>query len=128
MPEPARAPDDAPRVVLVTAPDPQAARALARALVEERLVACANLVPAVTSVYRWEGAIQEEAEVLLVLKTTAACLAELERRVGELHPYDVPEFVALRPEHVAPAYLRWLRASTEPKRGGDRPDPRGDGG
>ena len=96
------------RVVLVTAPGRDVALDLARALVRERLVACVNVVPGVTSVYQWEGAVEESEEVLLVVKTTAGRLAELERRVIELHPYDVPEFVALAPEHVEPRYARWL--------------------
>ena len=104
--------DAAPRVVLVTAPDPEVARQLARTLVEERLIACANLLPGVTSVYRWEGAVQEEPEVLLVLKTRAGRLPELEARLGDLHPYDVPELVALDPSHVAAPYFAWLQAST----------------
>jgi len=104
--------DAAPRVVLVTAPDAEHARRVARALVEERLVACANLVPGVTSVYRWEGAVQEDAEVLLVLKTRAGRLEALEARLGELHPYDVPEFVAIEPGHVGALYLAWLLDAT----------------
>ena len=104
--------DAAPRVVLVTAPDAEHARRIARALVEERLVACANLLTGVTSVYRWEGAVQEDAEVLLVLKTRAGRLDALEARLGALHPYDVPEFVALAPEHVAAPYLAWLVDAT----------------
>ena len=96
------------RVVLVTAPDRDVALDLARALVQERLVACVNVVPGVTSVYRWEGAVEESAEVLMVAKTTTERLAELERRVVELHPYDVPEFLALAPEHVESRYARWL--------------------
>jgi periplasmic divalent cation tolerance protein len=100
------------RVVLVTAPDVAHAERIARALVERGLAACCNLVGGVRSIYRWQGAIEEAAEVLLVLKTTAARQAELEAAVCALHPYDVPEFVALTASHVAPAYLRWLQAET----------------
>jgi periplasmic divalent cation tolerance protein len=100
------------RVVLVTAP-PRKARALARALVGRRLAACANLVPGVKSVYRWKGRVEEAGETLLVLKTSAARLPALAAAVRELHPYDCPEFVALRPDAVLPAYAAWVRAETK---------------
>ena len=100
------------RVVLVTAPDQEVAERLARALVEERLAACANLVGGVTSIYRWEGELQQDSEVLCVFKTSAARLPAFEARLDELHPYDVPECVALTPDHVAPHYLAWLLAGT----------------
>lgn len=104
---------DAARVLLTTAPDLDVARRLARAWVEAGLAACANLVPGVTSVYAWEGAVQEDAEVLLVVKTTVAGAARLERALADDHPYDVPECVVLAPEHVAPAYLEWLVRACE---------------
>ena len=113
----AHAPDSDPglaRVVLITAPDLPAARSLGRALVEARVAACANLVPGLTSIFRWQGAIQEEAEVLLIVKTRADRLDELGRLVAEQHPYEVPELVALRPEAVAPGYLAWLLAESAP--------------
>ncbi|MDA1266006.1 MAG: divalent-cation tolerance protein CutA [Planctomycetota bacterium] len=100
------------RVVLVTAPDQEAAERLARALVEERLAACANLVGGVTSIYCWEGALRQDSEVLCVFKTSAARLSAFEARLNELHPYDVPECVALTPDHVAAPYLAWLLAGT----------------
>ncbi len=96
------------RLVFVTAPDPATARELARTLVRERLAACANLVAGITSVYHWEGAVQEEGEVLLIFKTHAARLSAFESRLSELHPYEVPECVALAPVAVLPAYLAWL--------------------
>jgi periplasmic divalent cation tolerance protein len=102
------------RVVLVTAPDEASAERIARQLCERGLVACCNLVGGVRSIYRWRSAIEDAAEVLLVLKTTAARLPELEEAVRALHPYDVPEFVALAASHVAPAYLRWLQGETAP--------------
>lgn len=104
-------PPDAARLVLSTAPDLEVARRLARLLVEARLVACVNLLPGATSVYRWEGAIQEDAEVLLVCKTTLERLAALEERLLAEHPYDTPEFVVIAPDSVSPAYLAWLRSS-----------------
>jgi periplasmic divalent cation tolerance protein len=96
------------RIVLTTAPDVATARGLARALVEERLAACCNLLEGATSVYRWQGALAEEREVLLVIKTCAERLAELERALLARHPYAVPELVALAPEHVEPRYAAWL--------------------
>ncbi len=107
---------NAPRVVLVTAPGVDVARPLARALVEQGLAACASLVPGVTSVYRWEGAVQEDAEVLLIVKTVRGRLDELEAFLAEHHPYDVPECVALAPTEVAAGYLTWLQAQAEAPR------------
>jgi len=100
------------RIVLTTAPDREAAERIARALVERRLVACVNLVAGVRSVYRWKGEIAEADEVLLVAKTAVDRLEGLERALKELHPYDVPEIVALEPDRVEPAYLAWLVDST----------------
>lgn len=100
------------RVVLITAPDEAIARELARALVEERLAACVNLVPGITSLYRWDGALCEDAEWLLLVKTRARHLADLATRVRALHPYDVPELVALEPAAVEASYLAWLEAAT----------------
>lgn len=103
----------AARVVLITTPDEACAREIARSLVEERLLACANIVPRVTSIYRWEGAVQEESEALLIGKTTEGRLAQLETRLSELHPYDVPECVAFAPARVEARYLAWLVDSTD---------------
>ena len=80
--------------------------------VDERLAACVNLVP-VTSVYRWEGVTQADEEVLLVVKTSAERVAELEAILADEHPYDVPELVALAPEHVEATYLAWLLSESE---------------
>jgi len=99
-------------LVLCTAPDQAVAERLAAALVGERLAACVNLVPEVASVYRWEGAVQRDREVLLIIKTASDRRAELEARVRALHPYQVPELVALRAAHVAEAYHAWLVRET----------------
>ena len=109
MPEEFR-PEDA-RVVLVTAPDLEVARALARRLVEERLAACVNCVPGLVSIYRWQGRVEEDAEVLLVLKTSARRLPEIEAFLAREHPAAVPECVALRPSEVEARYLEWLGAA-----------------
>ena len=99
-------------VVLVTAPSPEVAAALARTLVEERLAACGNVLSEVRSIYRWEGQVREDAEALLVLKTTRARLEALRDRVLALHPYDVPEVLALPVEAGSAAYLAWLAGET----------------
>ena len=102
------------RVVLVTTPDADSARRIARTLVEERHAACGNIVPRITSIFRWQGAVQEEAETLLVLKTSAERLAALAERVSQLHPYDVPEVLALPVAAANQPYLDWLGASVAP--------------
>ena len=109
------------RVVLVTTPDVDTARRIARALVEERHAACGNVVPGLTSIYRWQGTVQEDAEALLVLKTCADRLSGLAMRVTELHPYDVPEVLALSIDHGNQPYLDWLGACLAP--GGEDDEP-----
>jgi periplasmic divalent cation tolerance protein len=101
------------RVVFVTAPDAETGARIARALVEERLIACANLVPGIRSIYRWEGQIADESEVLLVLKTRASRLSALAARVKALHPYALPEVVALPVVDGSEAYLDWVLAESE---------------
>jgi periplasmic divalent cation tolerance protein len=95
-------------VVLVTAPSAEEAARLARAVVEEKLAACGNVVPAVRSIYRWEGKICDEQEALLVLKAPARRFPELRDRIVALHPYDVPEVVALRIEDGSERYIDWI--------------------
>lgn len=99
------------RLVLVTAPDLKTARALAKAALTARLVACANLVPKVESHYWWQGKLEASAEVLIVLKTTRARLAALEKLVVAEHPYDTPEFIALPLAEGNAKYLAWLAGS-----------------
>jgi periplasmic divalent cation tolerance protein len=94
-------------VCLVTAP-PDRAREIAEALVERRLVACVNVVPLVHSVYRWQGTVEHDDEALLVVKTTRAAVAPLKDALGELHPYENFELVALAVQDGAPAYLDWI--------------------
>lgn len=100
-------------VVLSTFASPDEARAVCRRLVEERLAACANLVPAVESIYRWQGAIQSATETMAVLKTTTAGFAKLEARLRELHSYEVPEIIALPLHGGSEAYLRWVGENVE---------------
>jgi periplasmic divalent cation tolerance protein len=99
-------------VVLVTAPDAEKAQGIATALVEERLAACANLVPGLISIYRWEGKVHRDPEVLVVIKTRAELFPRLEARVRALHPYKVPEIVALPILRGSEPYLRWLAEET----------------
>lgn len=98
-------------IVLVTAPDLKTARALAKAALQARLIACANLVPKLESHYWWRGKIESGAEVLLVLKTTKTKLAALEKFVLARHPYDTPEFLVLPLNAGSGKYLDWLAAS-----------------
>lgn len=97
-------------VVLCTAPTAEVAAELARALVEARLVACGNVVPGLRSVYRWQGKVEDEPEVLLVLKTTRERLPALRDELLRRHPYQVPEVLALPVEAGSAAYLEWLAA------------------
>jgi periplasmic divalent cation tolerance protein len=98
-------------VVLVTAPSAESAAAMARTLVEEGLAACGNVVPAVRSIYRWEGQIHDDAEALLVLKTERRLVPELKARLPALHPYQVPELLVLPVEDGLGPYLAWVAAS-----------------
>lgn len=100
------------QLVLCTCPDADTAGRIATVLVEERLAACANLVPGIVSVYRWQGAVQRDAEVLMLLKTRADVFDTLAARLRELHPYEVPEIIAVGIEAGSPAYIGWLLAET----------------
>jgi periplasmic divalent cation tolerance protein len=99
-------------VVLSTFPDGAAARAAAETLVGEQLAACVNILPGVESVYRWQGKVETGAEVLAVIKTTAERYPQMEKRLQELHPYDVPEILALPAAAVAESYLAWVTENT----------------
>ncbi len=99
-------------VVMVTAPSDEVAVGLARAVVEERLVACVNIMGPVRSIFRWEGAIDETSEVLLLLKTRVDRVDALRSRVVALHPYEGPEFVVLPIAEGLEAYLGWIRTET----------------
>lgn len=103
----------APIIVLTTWPAVSDPAALARTLVGERLAACVNILPEMDSIYSWRGAIERDRERQVLMKTTTARLHALERRVAELHPYEVPEFLVLPLAGGSAAYLEWLRASTE---------------
>ncbi len=97
-----------PLVVLVTASSADEAARLARALVDERLAACVNIIPGLRSIYRWQGQVEDAAEVLLIIKTGHHLLAALTDRVRVLHSYTVPEVIALPISGGAAPYLEWL--------------------
>jgi periplasmic divalent cation tolerance protein len=84
---------------------------LVRTLVDERLAACANVLPVMTSIYRWKGAVEQDREQQIVLKTTAERLDRLQARLKELHPYELPEFIVLPASSGSAAYLAWVRDS-----------------
>ena len=99
-------------VVLSTLPADERGPALARALVDERLAACVNLVPGLRSIYRWDGAVHDDGETLAIIKTSRARVAALLARLPELHPYDVPEAIVLPVTGGHPPYLAWVGAET----------------
>jgi periplasmic divalent cation tolerance protein len=99
-------------VVLSTAPDEETAGTIARTLVEERLAACVSQVPAMRSVYHWQGKVVEAVEVFLLIKTHSRLAPDLTRRLGELHPYEVPEILVLPVAAGSRAYLEWIMAET----------------
>lgn len=101
-------------VALSSCPDEANARRIAEALVSERLATCVNRVTGMTSTYFWDGRLQNEAEVLLIMKTTAARLAELAARLTVLHPYELPELVVLPVAGGNEAYLQWVRTGVAP--------------
>jgi periplasmic divalent cation tolerance protein len=102
------------RIVLTTFASPEQAARMGRTLVEERLAACATLVPGVQSIYQWKGAVESSVETLLLLKTNVDQLKTLELRLHELHSYQTPEFLVLEVSAGSQQYLDWLRASLQP--------------
>lgn len=99
-------------LVLTTLPSAEAAAELAKAVVGEKLAACANLLPAVRSIYRWQGRVQDESEVLVLFKTRQEHFERLKARLLELHPYEIPEVLAVPVEQGYQAYLDWLGQET----------------
>ena len=97
-------------VILCTFPDPGQARQIGTLLVEKQLAACVNLLPAVESIYHWQGKVETATETLAIFKTTAAACPEFETTLTTLHPYAVPEIIALSPEEIAGPYRTWLCA------------------
>ena len=97
------------RIVLTTFGSEEDAVRVVRILVEEKLAACGTMIPGVRSIYSWQGEVQDEREVLVLLKTAA--FEPLAARLGELHPYETPEIVALSPAEVSGKYIAWIEAS-----------------
>jgi periplasmic divalent cation tolerance protein len=104
-------PEETARIVLTTADTADLANGIARTLVERRLAACVNLIPNLTSIYRWQGEIETASETMLLIKTSTASLAALEAALRELHSYEVPEFLVFTIESGSRLYLDWLHAS-----------------
>ncbi len=102
-------------LVLTNLPDRAAAERLAEHIVEQKLAACVNILAPCRSVYRWKGAVQHEEEHPVLLKTTAERYAALEQAVRALHPYELPEIIAVPVERGLPAYLDWVEAETQGK-------------
>jgi len=102
------------RLVLTTAASRDEAEQIARSLVEEHLAACVNIIPGLTSIYRWQGKIEAAEETLLLIKTTAAHLDQVEDAIRNLHPYEVPEFLVLTPDSTSQPYFGWLTESVAP--------------
>jgi periplasmic divalent cation tolerance protein len=99
-------------VVLCTCPDESVAVAIARKLVGERLAACVNVVPRVVSIYEWEGAVQQDTEVLAIIKTTRRCYPGLEAAIVAQHPYELPEIIAVTIDSGLNRYLEWISGTT----------------
>mgnify|MGYP006287955211 CR=1 FL=1 len=101
-------------LVLTNLPDANSARALAHLLVESRLAACVNLLPAVQSIYHWQGAVEQASETTLLIKTTRRHYAQLQQAIVSNHPYEVPEVIALPVSDGHLPYLRWVATETSP--------------
>ncbi len=108
-------------VVLVTCPSPSQARRLARALIARRAAACVNVLPGVTSWFRWQGKVQRAREALLIIKTTTRGFEPLRALIRSLHPYEVPEIVALPVTAAHRPYQQWVAASLRPSAGSSMP-------
>lgn len=106
-------------VVYCTCPDTTTGKRIAKTLVEERLAACVNLLPGLRSFYRWQNAVQDDLEALLIIKTCSDRLDALTQRIQALHPYDVPEVLAIAADGGLPDYLHWVRESTLARSGID---------
>ena len=98
-------------LAISTFPDAELARSISRQLVEQKLVACANIGGSVHSIYHWQGKVEEGEETLVLFKTTAARFEEFQRVLRSLHPYEVPEIVAVRIADGLPSYLQWVADS-----------------
>lgn len=98
-------------LVLSTFPDAEVAGRIAEQLVAQKLAACANILPAVRSIYRWQGKVEDATETMVFFKTTRNRFGDFQQKLRELHPYEVPEIVALPVAEGVPDYLRWVGES-----------------
>jgi periplasmic divalent cation tolerance protein len=112
------------RIVFVMAANDAESSRIAQALVKERLAACVNIVGPVRSIYRWRGTIEDASEYMLVIKAPARHVSQLERRVRELHSYEVPEIIAVTLAAASKPYLAWLAESTDSTERSPSPRPR----
>jgi periplasmic divalent cation tolerance protein len=95
-------------MIFVTAASEQEAASIGRALVEEGLAACANIIPQIRSIYQWKGEVRDEGEALIIIKSREDLFERIRSRVKELHSYEVPEITAIKLEKGDPAYLQWI--------------------
>ena len=102
-------------IAITTCPNPEVATQLAQEIVEQQLAACVNIIPAIQSIYLWQGKIEQDNENLLIMKTHQQQLASLESFIQKQHPYEVPEFITLSIESGSKAYLDWITASLNNK-------------
>jgi len=102
------------QLVLCTVPDRESAERIAEALVAEQLAACVNIIPGITSVYRWKGTLEKDEEFMLFIKTTQGTYKILEQRIRALHPYELPEIIAVAIQTGQKDYIRWIESCTMP--------------
>ncbi|KXS14608.1 hypothetical protein M427DRAFT_57512 [Gonapodya prolifera JEL478] len=101
-----------PVILYVTVPDIKVAKSLSTSLLDRHLIACSNIIPSVTSIYRWEGKVTEDSELLMILKSQSHLVDEIANHVRENHPYEVPEVISTRIENGNPAYIKWILDNT----------------
>ena len=104
------------RVILITCPSKKEAKKIGHHLVSEKLAACVNIIPGLISIFYWQGKLNEEKEVLLIVKSRSSCFSKLEKRIRQIHSYSVPEVIALPIVQGSRAYLQWIREMTLTKK------------
>ncbi len=100
------------QIILTTCPDQDMAEKLAKRLVNDNLAACVNIVPALTSIYKWKNELITGTEVLLMIKTRTDCYEDAESVIGEMHPYELPEIISVPISNALPDYLQWIDSAT----------------
>ena len=100
-------------VIYCTCPDIESAERISRHIVEQRMAACVNLIPGITSIYTWDGNIQRDQEVLLVIKSTKVRFDDIQNLISDEHPYDLPELIAVPITESSPDYLEWIKQCTK---------------